>query len=101
MHRLYDLLERMIGKLNATVKSINNSYPDENGNINLKLGVTSEDLTSVVGDALVKGKISGVTQPMLIITDAKGNIVLSRTFDGDITINGTLTANKVVGAVYQ
>ena len=46
------------------------------------------------------GAISGVTQPMLLITDSSGNIIASRTFGGDITINGTITANKVVGAVY-
>ena len=46
------------------------------------------------------GAISGVTQPMLLITDSSGNIIASRTFKGDITINGTITANKVVGAVY-
>ena len=46
------------------------------------------------------GTISGVTQPMLLITDSSGNIIASRTFEGDITVNGTITANKVVGAVY-
>lgn len=46
------------------------------------------------------GTISGVTQSMLLITDSSGNIVASRTFGGDITVNGTITANKVVGAVY-
>ena len=46
------------------------------------------------------GAISGVTQPMLLITDSSGNIIASRTFGGDITVNGTITANKVVGAVY-
>lgn len=46
------------------------------------------------------GKISGVTEPMLLITDAEGNIVAATEFTGDLTINGTLTASKVVGAVY-
>lgn len=46
------------------------------------------------------GAISEVTQPMLLITDSSGNIIASRTFEGDITVNGTITANKVVGAVY-
>lgn len=46
------------------------------------------------------GAISGVTQSMLLITDSSGNIIASRTFGGDITVNGTITANKVVGAVY-
>ena len=46
------------------------------------------------------GAISGVTQPMLLITDSSGNIIASRTFGGDITVNGPITANKIVGAVY-
>lgn len=46
------------------------------------------------------GKFTGVAAPMLLITDAAGNIVASKTFDGDLTINGTITASKVVGAVY-
>ena len=46
------------------------------------------------------GAISGVTQSMLLITDSSGNIIASRTFGGYITVNGTITANKVVGAVY-
>lgn len=46
------------------------------------------------------GKIAGVTEPMLIITDAEGKIIASRTFSGDLTISGTLTASKIVGAVY-
>ena len=46
------------------------------------------------------GKVAGVSEPMILITDAAGNIVASRTFDGDLTVNGTITASKVVGAVY-
>ena len=46
------------------------------------------------------GKMTGVAAPMLLITDAAGNIVASKTFSGDLTINGTITASKVVGAVY-
>lgn len=46
------------------------------------------------------GKISGVTKPMLLITDAEGNIIAASEFTGDLIINGTLTASKVVGAVY-
>lgn len=52
------------------------------------------------GNITANGAISRVTQPMLLITDSSGNIIASRTFKGDITINGTITANKVVGAVY-
>lgn len=46
------------------------------------------------------GKISGVTKPMLLITDAEGNIVAATEITADLTINGTLTAAKIVGAVY-
>lgn len=46
------------------------------------------------------GKISGVTKPMLLITDAEGNIVAATEIAADLTINGTLTAAKIVGAVY-
>lgn len=46
------------------------------------------------------GKINGVAQPMLLITDAAGNIIASRTITADLTISGTLTASKIVGAVY-
>ncbi len=46
------------------------------------------------------GKIAGVTKPMLLVTDAEGYIVAATEFTGDLTINGTLTAAKVVGAVY-
>ena len=52
------------------------------------------------GNITASGKINGVTKPMLLITDSSGNIIASRTFGGDITVNGTITANKVVGAVY-
>lgn len=46
------------------------------------------------------GKVQGVTAPTLLITDSDGNIIASRAFDGDLTINGTITAQKVIGAVY-
>lgn len=46
------------------------------------------------------GKISGVTEPMLLVTDAKGNIIAAKTITADLTISGTLTASKIVGAVY-
>lgn len=46
------------------------------------------------------GKVSGVNEPMLLITDAAGNIIASKTITADITISGTLRASKVVGAVY-
>lgn len=46
------------------------------------------------------GKMSGVTTPMLLITDSSGNIIASKKITADLTISGTLTASKVVGAVY-
>ena len=46
------------------------------------------------------GKMNGVKQPMLLITDAAGNIVASKTFAGNLYVDGTITAKKVVGAVY-
>lgn len=52
------------------------------------------------GNITRAGKMAGVASPMLLITDAAGNIVASKTFDGDLTINGTITASRVVGAVY-
>lgn len=52
------------------------------------------------GNITRAGKMAGVASPMLLITDAAGNIVASKTFNGDLTINGTITASKVVGAVY-
>lgn len=52
------------------------------------------------GNITRNGKMTGVASPMLLITDAAGNIVASRTFDGDLTINGTITADVVRGAVY-
>lgn len=54
----------------------------------------------VHGNITRTGKLNGVSAPMLLITDAAGNIVASRTFSGDLNINGTITASKVVGAVY-
>lgn len=53
------------------------------------------------GNITSAGKMSGVAEPMLLITDAAGNIVASKTFSGDLTINGTIRATKVVGAVYS
>ena len=46
------------------------------------------------------GKISGVKEPMLLMTDAEGNIIAAKTLTADLTISGTVTASKIVGAVY-
>ena len=45
--------------------------------------------------------LPGVNQPMLLITDKNGNIIAARAINADLTVNGTLTADKVIGAVYQ
>lgn len=46
-------------------------------------------------------KLPGVTEPMLLITDANGNIIAAKAINADLTIHGTLTADKVIGAVYM
>lgn len=46
------------------------------------------------------GKISGVNEPMLLVTDADGNIIAAKSITADLTISGTLKASKIVGAVY-
>ena len=75
--------------------------PDSTGNIELSASSVGAATTSHThGNITANGKINGVTKPMLLITDSSGNIIASRTFEGDITVNGTITANKVVGAVY-
>ena len=52
------------------------------------------------GNITRAGKMAGVTEPMLLICDAAGNIVASKTITADLTISGTLTASKIIGAVY-
>ena len=46
------------------------------------------------------GKMKGVQEVKLLLTDASGNITATRTINADLTIEGTLTADKVIGAVY-
>ena len=46
------------------------------------------------------GKIDGVKEPMLLVTDANGNIIAAKAITADLVISGTLTASKIVGAVY-
>lgn len=75
--------------------------PDPTGDIGLSASdVGAATASHTHGNITANGSISGITQPMLLITDSSGNIIASRTFGGDIMINGTITANKVVGAVY-
>lgn len=75
--------------------------PDPTGNIELSASNVGAATTSHThGNITANGRINGITQSMLLITDSGGNIIASRTFGGDITVNGTITANKVVGAVY-
>lgn len=52
------------------------------------------------GNITRDGKMKDVAEPTILITDAAGNVVASKTFTGNLTINGTITASKVVGAVY-
>lgn len=65
--------------------------------VNGKAGEVELDANDV---GALPQKIDGVQEPMLIITDAQGNVIASKTFSGDLVINGTLTATKVIGAVY-
>lgn len=52
------------------------------------------------GNITRDGKMAGVAESMLLITDAQGNIVATKTITADITISGTLMASKIIGAVY-
>ena len=52
------------------------------------------------GNITRDGKINGVAEPMLLIADAAGNVVATKTFTGDLVIYGKITASKVVGGVY-
>lgn len=52
------------------------------------------------GNITRSGKIRGISEPTILFTDEEGNIIASRTFDGNLVIHGTITADKVVGAVY-
>lgn len=42
MNKLYNLLKRIIERLNACVKSVNGSAPDANGNVEVQSGVQSD-----------------------------------------------------------
>lgn len=53
------------------------------------------------GNITRAGKMAGVSAPMLLICDAQGNIIASKSITADITISGTLTASKIIGAVYD
>lgn len=46
-------------------------------------------------------KLPGITEPMLLITDKNGNVIAAKAITADLTIHGTLTADKVIGAVYM
>lgn len=64
--------------------------------------VTKDAFDSHAHGVITKGgKVQGVSEPMLLITDAAGNIVAAKAISANITINGTVTASKVVGAVYM
>lgn len=65
--------------------------------------VPGKDAYDVHGHGVITrgGKVSGVNQPMLLVTDAQGNITAATELTADITLSGTLRASKVVGAVYE
>ena len=58
------------------------------------------------GNITRDGKLQNVQDARILITDEYGNIVGRRNlpggvaFGGNVTVNGKLTAEKVVGAVY-
>lgn len=52
------------------------------------------------GNITRAGKMNGVASQKLMRTNADGSIVADNTIDADININGTITAQKIVGAVY-
>ena len=93
----YALKSDIIAEGASSVTSINGKIGDVSLTYN---DVKAAAANHTHGNITANGAIRGVTQPMLLITDSSGNIIASRTFKGDITINGTITANKVVGAVY-
>lgn len=64
--------------------------------------VTKEAFEQHAHGAITKdGKVKGVSEPMLLTTDATGDIVPAKTLTADLTIHGTLTVDKIVGAVYM
>ena len=52
------------------------------------------------GNITRAGKMNGVAAQKLMRTNTDGSIVADNTIDADINVNGTITAQKVVGAVY-
>lgn len=91
-----DGIWKTIGKQKTSAQDLYGNVPIESGGTGAD---TAADARANLG--AMANKIDGVTQPMLIITDAEGNVIASQTFNGDLTINGTVTATKVVGAVYM
>jgi hypothetical protein len=91
-----DGIWKTVGKQKTSAQDLYGSVPVESGGTGAE---TAAGARSNIG--AMASKIDGITEPMLIITDAEGNIIASRTFSGDLTINGTVTATKIVGAVYM
>lgn len=91
-----DGIWKVYGKQKTSAQDLYGSVPVESGGTG---AATAAEARENLG--AMASKIDGVTEPMLIITDAEGNVIASRTFNGDLTINGTVTATKVVGAVYM
>lgn len=57
---------------------------------------TSAEKLSAARDITISGAVSGLTS-----FDGSKNVEIVTEFPNDITISGTITANKVIGAVYQ
>lgn len=57
---------------------------------------TSAEKLSTARDITISGAVSGLTS-----FDGTKNAEIVTEFPNDITISGTITANKIVGAVYQ
>lgn len=86
---------KTFGKQRASAQDLYGTVPIESGGTGAE---TAEAARTNLG--AMPNKIGGVTEPMLIITDEEGNVIASKTFDGDLVINGTVTATKIVGGVY-
>lgn len=52
------------------------------------------------GNITRSGKVSGAVGQTILRTNDDGAIVASNSINADINVNGTITAKKIVGAVY-
>lgn len=56
--------------------------------------------THAHGNITRDGKMKSISSVKLVHTEASGAIVASNTINADVTVKGTLTADKIIGAVY-